>query len=147
MGFPAGGELQPRRSGERHRRAHARLRRRTASGPAGRNRLGQDLHHGKVIEAIGKPPDPGAQQDTGRAALSRIQELLPSNAVDTSSAITTTTSEPTFRRVTSTSKRSHRQRRARQAAPFRTKSLFRAPRLRDCRQRELHLWPGLAEAY
>ena len=43
-------------------------------------------------------------------------------------------------------KRSHHQRRAGQAAPLRHALAVRAPRLRDRRQRQLHLRPGLARS-
>jgi hypothetical protein len=44
----------------------------------GRHRLGQDLHHGQGDRGGAAPgPDPRAQQDAGRAALRRVQELLP----------------------------------------------------------------------
>ena len=52
-------------------------------GPAGRHRLGQDLHHGQRGRR-GAAPDPGAgaQQDAGCPALRRVQGVFPHNAVE-----------------------------------------------------------------
>ena len=73
-----------RRPASRHRRAYAGAGGgREAPGAAGRHRLGQDLHHGqgdRAVEPAGA--DPGAQQDTGCAALPRVQAVLPRNAVE-----------------------------------------------------------------
>ena len=67
-----------RRPAPGHRRAHRRARAPGARpGPAGRHRLGQDLHHGPCHPASAAPdPDPGAEQDAGRPALWRDEELL-----------------------------------------------------------------------
>ena len=47
-------------------------------GAARRHRLRQDLHHGEGDRGDAAPgADPGAEQDAGRAALRRVQELLP----------------------------------------------------------------------
>ena len=47
-------------------------------GAARRHRLGQDLHHGEGDRGDAAPgADPRAQQDAGRPALRRVQELLP----------------------------------------------------------------------
>ncbi len=85
-----------------------RFRPRAAPGFAGRDRVGQDLHHGQGDRA-GQPARDrdGAQQDPGGPALSRIQELLSRiTRWNTSSPITTTTSrKPTFPPPTSTSKK------------------------------------------
>ena len=53
-------------------------RRRARPGAARRHRLRQNLHHGQGDR--GDPaarPDPGAQQDAGRAALRRVPPVLP----------------------------------------------------------------------
>ncbi len=67
------------RSADRHRRARRRRERaRAQPGAARRHRLGQDLHHGagdRRHPAAGV--DPRAQQDARRAALRRVQGLLP----------------------------------------------------------------------
>ncbi len=67
------------RPARRHRRAGGRRQRhRARPGAARRHRLGQDLHHGagdRPHQPAGA--DPRAQQDAGRAALRRVQELLP----------------------------------------------------------------------
>ncbi len=53
-------------------------RARPHAGAARRHRLGQDLHHGQGDRAHPAPgADPRAQQDAGRPALRRVQELLP----------------------------------------------------------------------
>ena len=51
---------------------------------AGRDRLRQDLHHGQGDRGHrAARAGPGAQQDAGRAALSRIQDrIFPDNAVE-----------------------------------------------------------------
>ena len=90
----------PAAAGEIRRRHHAqdRLRLRAARRPAAgdqgtgrrratprphagaarRHRLGQDLHHGQGDRGDAAPgADPGAQQDAGRAALRRVQVVLP----------------------------------------------------------------------
>ena len=67
---------------------------RAASGSAGGYGLGQDLHHGQSHRAVqpARAGD-GPQQDAGRAALSRVQELLSrTTRSNISSPITTTTS-------------------------------------------------------
>ena len=47
-------------------------------GAARRHRLGQDLHHGEGDRGDAAPgAGAGAEQDAGRAALRRVQELLP----------------------------------------------------------------------
>ena len=52
--------------------------RRPHPGAARRHRLRQDLHHGQGDRGDAAPgADPGAQQDAGRPALFRVQELLP----------------------------------------------------------------------
>ena len=52
--------------------------RRPHAGAARRHRLRQDLHHGQGDRGDAAPgADPGAQQDAGRAALQRVQEILP----------------------------------------------------------------------
>ena len=52
--------------------------RRPDAGAAGRDRVGQDLHHGQGNRGIAAArADPRAQQDPCRAALRRVQELLP----------------------------------------------------------------------
>ena len=70
---PAGDQptaiTRPRRR-RRARRAHP--------GAARRHRLRQDLHHGQGDRGDAAPgADPRAQQDARRAALFRVQELLP----------------------------------------------------------------------
>ena len=53
------------------------LRQRARPGAAGRHGFGQDLHYGKVIEALQRPgADPGAQQDAGGTALRRDERLF-----------------------------------------------------------------------
>ena len=48
------------------------------AGAARRHRLRQDLHHGQGDRGDAAPgADPGAEQDAGRAALRRVQDLLP----------------------------------------------------------------------
>ncbi len=79
-GVSISGELPAARgSGKCHRGTHPRsARRRTAPGAAGRHRLGQDIHHGQGHRGDGPAgADSGAQQDSGRAALSRIPHVLP----------------------------------------------------------------------
>ncbi len=68
-----------RRPADCHRRTHRRCTRgRPDAGAAGRDRVGQDLHHGQGDRGIAATrADPGAQQDPRRAALWRVQELLP----------------------------------------------------------------------
>ena len=72
--------LHPRRrSAHRDRRTgRGRLQWRDRSGAARRHRLGQDLHR-RPGDRPDQPPraDPRAQQDPGRPALWRVQELLP----------------------------------------------------------------------
>ena len=66
---PADGDQGSGR-GRRPRRPHP--------GAARRHRLRQDLHHGQGDRGDAAPgADPGAQQDAGRAALQRVQEILP----------------------------------------------------------------------
>ncbi len=74
LGLQAG-----RRPADRHRRSRRRPRNRRAQpGAARRHRLGQDLHHGQGDRGDPAPRrHPRAQQDAGRPALQRIQELLP----------------------------------------------------------------------
>ncbi len=68
-GRPAAGD---RGTGQGRARARAR------PGAARRHRLGQDLHHGQGDRGDPAPgAGPRAQQDAGRAALWRVQELLP----------------------------------------------------------------------
>ncbi|KAJ8137404.1 hypothetical protein OY671_009383, partial [Metschnikowia pulcherrima] len=72
--------IQPRgRPARRHRRSGGhRAGGREDAGPARRHWFGQDLHHGQGDRGTAAPgADPGAQQDPCRAALWRIQELLP----------------------------------------------------------------------
>ena len=55
-----------------------RQRQRTHAGPARRHRLRQNLHHGQGDRGNAAPgAHPRAQQDARRAALFRVQEILP----------------------------------------------------------------------
>ena len=68
-----------RRPADRHPRPRlGRIGARPHPGPARRHRLGQDLHHGQGDRGDAAPgADPRPQQDAGRAALQRVQEVLP----------------------------------------------------------------------
>ena len=77
-------------------------------GPARRHRLRQDLHHGQDHRGGPAPrPRPRTQQDPRRAALSRVQILLPAKRrrVLRLSTTTTTSLKPTSPPATSSSKR------------------------------------------
>ena len=123
--------------------------RRKTSGSARRHRLRQDLHHGEG-DREDRPPGAGSgpQQDAGRAALSRVQDLLPwqrRRILRQLLRLLSAGSLHALRRHLHR-KRSHHQRRTRQAAPFGHPLAVRAPRLRDRRQRQLHLRPRLARS-
>ena len=137
-----------RRSNHGDCAAHARpVRGRKAPGAAGRHRLRQDLHHGQGHRG-GQPSGagPGAQQDAGRAALSRVQELLPAQRGRILRLLLRLLPAGGLH---SGRRRLHRegsdrQRRARQAAAVGHQVAVRAPRLHHCRLGELHLRPGFA---
>ena len=80
-------------------------------GAARRHRLGQDLHHGEGDRGDAAPgADPRAEQDAGRAALRRVQELLPRQRgrVFRLATTTTTSRKPTSRAPTPISRRNPR---------------------------------------
>jgi len=53
-----------------------------------RDRLGQDLHHAKLIEQADRPALVlGAQQNTGRAVVSRVQGIFSRDASSISSLL------------------------------------------------------------
>ena len=123
--------------------------RRTTPGPARRHRLRKNLHHGQGHRK-NRParPGSGAQQDARRAALSRVQDLLPlqrRRIFRQLLRLLSARSLSAFRRHLHR-KRSHHQRRAGQAAPLGHPLAIRAPRLRHRRQRQLHLRPGFARS-
>jgi excinuclease ABC subunit B len=101
-----------RRPADRHQGPRRRPRqRRPQPGAARRHRLRQDLHHGQGDRGDAAPGrDPGAEQDAGRAALFRVQELLPrTTRSNISSPTTTITSrKPMCRAPTPSSRRNRR---------------------------------------
>ena len=110
MGFRLAVNYRPRgRSGERHRRADARRpRRRTAPGAAGRDRLGQDVHHGQGDrgDRAGRRWSWRTTRRWPRSSTTSSNRSSRTTRSSTSSATTTTTSrKPTFLRATSTSRR------------------------------------------
>ena len=103
----AGG--RPADRDRRDRRGDARGR--EGPGAARRDRIGQDLHDGQGDRGIAAPrAGARAQQDPRRAALRRVQELLPrTTRSNISSAITIITSpRPMCRARTPTSRRKAR---------------------------------------
>jgi hypothetical protein len=70
---PAGGDPQ---AGRGHRR------RPDVPDPAGRDRLGQDLHDGQRHRPLRRRPGAGPQQDAGGPAVFRVPRVLPENAVE-----------------------------------------------------------------
>ena len=99
---PAGGHRAPGRGPAQRPRAPDAAR---------RHRLGQDLHH-RQRDPAGAAPDAGdgAQQDAGRAAVRRVQGVLPEQRgrVLRLATTTTTSPRPTCRPPTPTSRRTPR---------------------------------------
>ena len=108
---------------------------------------GKTFTMAKIIEQA-QPPgaDPGAQQDAGGAALSRVQVVLPAQR---GRILRLLLRLLPARGLHSRRRRLYRegsdgQRRARQAAAVGDQVAVRAARLHHCRLGELHLRPGLA---
>ncbi len=108
---------------------------------------GKTFTMAKVIENLNRPgADPGAQQDAGGAALSRVQVVLPAQR---GRVLRLVLRLLPARGLHSRRRRLHRegsddQRRARQAAAVGHQVAVRAARLHHRRLGELHLRPGLA---
>ena len=103
----------------------------------------------KVIEQTGRPALVLAHNKTLAAQLyQEFKTFFPSNAVEYFVSYYDYYQPeayiPVGRRLHR--KRSHHQRRAGQAAPVGHALVVRAPRLRDRRQRQLHLRPGFARS-
>ena len=122
-------------------------RRRPAPGAAGRHRLGQNVHDGQSDRAAQPSRDrAGAQQDAGRAALPRVQIVLPAERRrifrQLLRLLPARSLCPVERHLHR--ERIHDQRRARQAAHERHALALRAARRDHRRLRLLHLRHRLA---
>ena len=118
-----------------------------APGPARCHGFGQDLHDGQGDRGGAAPgAGPGAQQDAGRAALPRVQDVLSRKRGRVLRLLLRLLPAGSLHRRHRHLHRKGRadQRRNRPAASLRDPVAVRAPRLHHRRQRVVHLRSGFA---